>query len=227
MQHETNNEGQRSRLIRLDLYRLLREEILSCKLQPGGELREQELAARFEVSKSPVREALLRLEREGLVIVTPRQGYRVAPISLSEAKDMFELRLVLEEACVASAIQDASDTTLAELDEFRTLSNTGAADAFISYNSRFHSAIAACSGNARMAETTRNLIEHMDRLVRMSLSVDSRHASDHRALIQEHGLIIDSIQKRDRRKAKQLVRYHIGAAQKRVVTALEWNLVKP
>lgn len=227
MRDEASKDGHSGRLMRLDLYRVLREEILGCKIQPGGELREQELAARFEVSKSPVREALLRLEREGLIIVAPRQGYRVAPISLSEAKDMFELRLVLEEACVASAIRDASDAALRRLDEFRTLEGTATTDAFISYNSRFHSAIAACSGNTRMAETTRNLIEHMDRLVRVSLSVDSQHAADHQALIQEHGQIIDTIQQRDRRKAKQLVRHHIGAAQKRVVTALEWNLVKP
>lgn len=227
MQDEAKHARQRGRLIRLDVYLALREEILNCTLQPGAELREQELAARFEVSKSPVREALLRLEREGLIIVTPRQGYRVAPISLSEAKDMFELRLVLEEACAVSAIRDASDEVLAGLDEFRTFGGGPGPDGFIDYNSRFHAAIAACSGNAKMAELTCNLIEHMDRLVRMSLSVDSDHGPDHQRLVQEHALIIDTIQQRDRRRVRQLVRRHISAAQKRVMTALEWNLVKP
>ena len=72
------------RLLRVDIHEKLREEILACRLSPGADLREQELASRFQVSKSPVRDALLRLEREQLVTIAPRQGYRVAPISLSD-----------------------------------------------------------------------------------------------------------------------------------------------
>src|SRR5882757_9697413 len=85
-------------LLRESAYAQLRAEILSCELPPGAEIREAELAARFQVSKSPVRDALMRLEREGLVITIPRQGYRVAPISLADVQDMFHLRGVLERA---------------------------------------------------------------------------------------------------------------------------------
>ena len=71
----------------LFVYTQLRREILSCDLAPGSKIFEQELAERLGVSKSPVREALLRLQEQNLVDVQPRSGYRVRPISLSEAGD--------------------------------------------------------------------------------------------------------------------------------------------
>ena len=79
----------------------LRSDILMCRLAPGDDMREQELAERYAVSRQPVREALLRLEREHLVTVQPRQGYRVNPISLADAHDLLRFRFALEPACVA------------------------------------------------------------------------------------------------------------------------------
>ena len=78
-------------------------------------MREQDLAERYAVSRQPVREALLRLEREHLVTVQPRQGYRVNPISLADARDLLRFRLALEPACVAEAIENARDDVLKSL----------------------------------------------------------------------------------------------------------------
>src|SRR5688572_13601110 len=72
------------RLLREKVYDELRADMIACRLAPGTEIRESELALRFGVSKSPVRDALMRLEREGLVITLPRQGYRVAPVSVAD-----------------------------------------------------------------------------------------------------------------------------------------------
>src|SRR3981189_2992894 len=82
-------------LLRDNVYESLRTDILTCRLAPGDDMREQELAERYAVSRQPVREALLRLEREHLVTVQPRQGYRVNPISLADARDLLRLRLAL------------------------------------------------------------------------------------------------------------------------------------
>ena len=96
-------------LLRVDIYQKLREEILSCELPPGADLREQNLAARFSVSKSPVRDALLRLERERLVTISPRQGYRVAPVSVADARD-FSLGRVFDGAyCVFESLNHVPD----------------------------------------------------------------------------------------------------------------------
>src|ERR1700712_2997183 len=106
-------------LLRDNVYENLRADILTCHFAPGDDMREQDLAERYAVSRQPVREALLRLQRGHPVPWRPRQGYRVNPISLADARDLLRFRLALEPACVAEAIGSASDDVLKSLDEFR------------------------------------------------------------------------------------------------------------
>ena len=129
-------------LLRDNVYESLRSDILTCRLAPGDDMREQDLAERYAVSRQPVREALLRLEREHLVTVQPRQGYRVSPISLVDARDLLRFRLALEPACVAEAIESAPDDILKALDEFRLFA--GDHEDFIAYNRAFHYRAGAC-----------------------------------------------------------------------------------
>ena len=85
-------------LLRDNVYENLRSDILTCHFAPGHDMREQDLAERYAVSRQPVCEALLRLEREHLVTIQPRQGYRVNPISLADARDILRFRQALEPA---------------------------------------------------------------------------------------------------------------------------------
>src|ERR1700761_9464752 len=105
-------------LLRDRVYQAIRNAILTCEFQPGLELREQILGERYRVSRSPIRDSLLRLEHEKLVTVLPRQGYRVNPISLSDVEDIFGLRLVIEPACAAAGAR-ADDEALQSLSRFR------------------------------------------------------------------------------------------------------------
>jgi DNA-binding GntR family transcriptional regulator len=102
-------------LLRDTIYQSIRRAILICEFEPGQELREQILAERYHVSRSPIRDALLRLEQEKLVTVSPRQGYRVNSISASDSKDLFALRLLMEPVCAAAAAR-AEDAELKTLD---------------------------------------------------------------------------------------------------------------
>jgi DNA-binding GntR family transcriptional regulator len=206
-------------LLRTDIYQKLREEILACELAPGADLREQNLAARFSVSKSPVRDALLRLERERLVMISPRQGYRVAPVSVADARDMFRLRSVLETASVAEGARTASDEDLGALDRFRNFREKGSPGGFLAYNREFHCALARLSGNERMAAAACELVDQMHRLVRVS--VDNTERRNPTGLVLEHVRVIDALQRRDGRRAAALLRRHIGAAERRVARALE------
>jgi len=208
-------------LLRDNVYESLRADILSCRLAPGDDVREQELALRYAVSRQPVREALLRLEREHLVTVQPRQGYRVNPISLSDARDLLRFRLALEPACVAEAIENASDKALTALDGFRKFS--GDHESFIAYNRAFHSSLAHASGNRRMAGALCDLIGQADRLVRVSLANIRNH--DPTRLVAEHVEIIEAMQRRDARGALRLIRAHINQTEKRVLPALKRNAV--
>src|SRR6202012_3421261 len=204
-------------LLRENVYERLRADILSCELAPGDDMRELELAERYAVSRQPVREALLRLEREHLVTVQPRQGYRVNPISLSDARDLLRFRLALEPACVAEAIENAPDSVLRALDEFRLFA--GDHEKFITYNRAFHSALAHASGNRRMAAALGDLIGQADRLVRVSVANLRGHDPAH--LVAEHVALIDAMQRRDSRTAARITKGHITETEKRVLPALK------
>ena len=212
-----------SRLLREKVYEQLRADMISCKLAPGTEIREAELALRFAVSKSPVRDALMRLEREGLVITLPRQGYRVAPVSLTDVLDMFHLRAALERACMERIVLHASDTHLKELDTFRHFDPGAWSGGFVAFNRAFHKRIAELGGNARMRDHLIDLIDQMERAVQVSVA--SINKGDPQALVNEHAEIIDALQARAVKRAQRLAEQHIVAAGKRVSKAISQSLI--
>ena len=214
-----------SQLMREEVYWCLREDILSCTLAPGTQLHEGVLAERFAVSKSPIRDALSRLHAEKLIAVEPRKGYRVAPISLSDAADLFEFRALLEQACAQAGAAQADATALQNLDRFREFGSQGGSEAFVAYNRAFHVAVVQLSPNRRMAETARGLVEQFDRLVVMSISaIDDRNIE---ALVAEHNAVIDALQARDGRRAGKLLAQHVGRAEKRVLNVLANAAIVP
>ena len=202
-------------LLRDNIYDALRTSILDCRLLPGAELREKTLAGQYNVSKAPVRDALLRLEQERLVRVRPRQGYQVAPVSVSEAREVLAFRAVLEPACAAAAARSADDVTLSALEQVAT---EGGADDFVAYNQRFHAALAAAGGNRRMAAAAQDLVAQADRLVRISLG--TMEPRDTGRLTAEHMAIAAALRARDARGAARLMRAHLLAAERRIVRAL-------
>jgi DNA-binding GntR family transcriptional regulator len=206
------------RLLREKVYDQLRAEMISCALPPGTEIRENELALRFGVSKSPVRDALMRLEREGLVITLPRQGYRVAPVSLADVQDMFHLRDALEQACMERIVRRASEEQLAALDTFKRYEPAEWPGGFVAYNREFHRTLARMAGNARMRDQLIDLIDQMERAVQ--LSVSSLKKGNPQSLVDEHSELIKALQGRQASRAQRLASRHVVEAGKRVVQAM-------
>ena len=193
----------------------LREDIIACRLRPGVELREQALAARLNVSKSPVREALLRLAQEQLVTIRPRQGYHVARVSLTEAADLLELRRVLELACLRGTVAHASRAQR----EAVVHASAPESDAdFIAYNRGFHSRLAGCCGNGRLAQAAVSAITQTDRLVHLSLGMLENR--DPAQLVIEHAALAEAVMAGDARTAKRLLRDHLEAAERRILDGL-------
>ncbi len=211
------------RLLRETVYEQLRADMISCRLAPGFEMREAELATRFNVSKSPVRDALLRLEREGLVITLPRQGYRVAPVKLSDVLDMFHLRAALERAGVQRIVQRASDEQLKTLDEFRHFDPERWEGGFIEFNRAFHRRLAEIGANPRLRDQLHDLIDLMERAVQVSVA--SLNKGDPQTLVNEHAEIIDALQQRSLKRAQRLVEQHIIEAGNRVDKAISNSLI--
>lgn len=200
------------------VYRALRQDILSCSLSPGQSLHEVDLAARFGVSKSPIRDALIRLEVDRLITVTPRKSYRVAPVSLADAEELFQFRSMMEEAAVRLTSSAADQKHLASLDRFRRLKDWRGTGGFVAYNREFHVALAKLCPNRRIGAATQDLVEQFDRLVILSVSVIDNRDMD--KLVAEHVAIIDAVQACNGRRSARLLSEHIGKARKRVITSL-------
>lgn len=206
-------------LIRDSVYDKIRADILACALAPGARIHENDLAARHDVSKSPVRDALLRLEVEGLIEVLPRKGYRVRPISVADVGELYEMRLLLEKACVRRAIEEATDETLAGLDSFRSAGDRDGLAQWVRYNRQFHRAIAIAAGNARLAKAAAEMIDQFDRLTFVGVAhVTAEGAAE--KLVAEHVALIDAIQARDKGRAGRLITDHIKQSRKRVFAVL-------
>jgi DNA-binding GntR family transcriptional regulator len=218
--------GQPAGLVREEIYERLRRDILSCTLRPGSQIREQALAEHHAVSKSPVRDALLRLQEQGLVEVLPRKGYRVKPVSLADAREMYEMRLLFERACITRAIDEATDEVLRALDRFRSAGDAQDRAAWIAYNREFHLALAEASGNTRLARAAREVIEQFDRLTYMSVAGYDK-ATWLQELADEHCAIIDAMQRRDKRQATALALAHVERSRERLLESLSDLAVVP
>ena len=211
--------------MRDDVYQRIRAGILSCGLKPGSLVQENDLALRYEVSKSPVRDALLRLQEQGLVDVLPRKGYRIKPVSVADAADMYEMRALFERACITRAIEHASDPVLRKLERFRRSGKTPDLPAWIAYNRAFHIAVAEAAGNPRMTRAARDIIEQFDRITYMSMThFDLDHLP---ALVGEHAALIDAMQRRDKRAALAVARGHVDDARSRLAATLSTLAVVP
>lgn len=213
-------------LVRGGVYERLRNDILTCMFRPGSQIHEQDLAQRYAVSKSPIRDALLRLQEQQLVEVLPRKGYRIKPISVSDAREMYEMRLLLEQSCLRRAIEHAPQEELKALDRFLSVPKNIDLPAWIAYNRDFHIAIALACGNQRMARASIEVIEQFDRLTYTGVSsLGDRDALQR--FVDEHGAIVGAMQRRDKRKACALVREHIENSRKRLLDRLAEMMVVP
>ncbi|HEX6979470.1 MAG TPA: GntR family transcriptional regulator [Alphaproteobacteria bacterium] len=223
---EPSNGSNAAPLLREDVYGRLKEAVLSCALQPGSKIYEQELALYYKVSKSPIRDALVRLQAEGLVEVLPRKGYRVAPISVADAIELYEMRLILERACVERACRFASDADIESLERFRRGPTRNERTVWLDYNRAFHMAIASICGSRRLARATIDVIRIFDRLTCVSVSRFEGGQALQR-FVREHCALIDAIKRRDSRRASALVRSHIESSRKRMLEAISSLAIVP
>jgi GntR family transcriptional regulator, rspAB operon transcriptional repressor len=208
-----------AQLVRTGVYEQLRAEILCCSLKPGAQLQERQLAERFHVSKSPVRDALLRLAEQDLIEVLPRIGYRVKRISLSDVRDLYEMRQLLERECIARLIDSAPAEALVRLNAYRAGGAGSELAQWIDYNRAFHAFFADHCGNARLARTARDVIEQFDRLTYTSVTSDPTVVLGD--FVAEHCALIDAIQARDKRQAVAISKEHIESSRRRVLQTLE------
>jgi DNA-binding GntR family transcriptional regulator len=201
-------------------YERLKEMILSAELSPGSELREAALAEQLHAGRTPMREALRRLVQEGLVEVRPRQGYRVAPLTLARVRDLFERRMILEPTAVELATERASAAEMEQLGEL-ALETYEAGDParylqFLTDNRELHVRIAEAGGNAILARTLRVLLDDMHRLLALSMRGDPRSTEK----LHDHRDLYEAMLARDPQRARQIVEHQIEESRSMVMAAL-------
>lgn len=206
-----------TKTIRQKAYEYLREGILSCEIKAGERLAETVLAERIGVSRTPVREALHTLEREGLVEALPRIGYVVCPISEEEVSELCEIRLALEGVALRWALQKDPDKLVAGLRENIDLCErrieSGDIKAFVTLDAQFHEWISRVAGGKRLMEMAQSVRRHM---LRYRIQSIYREETVKRA-IAGHKMIIAAIEKEDKRGAHRALRVHILQSKKDIL----------
>jgi len=196
-----------------DAYERLREEIVEGRLDPGAPLVEAVIAARFHVSRTPVREALRRLEQDGLVERGDR-GMMVRARSPEEILEIYGVRVLLEGLAAKLAAESATPFDLASLDERQREMvgiGTGPSDAkaMAVSNRRFHEALWTASHNRTLFDLLVRLNSHLSRYPTTTLS----HPGRWERVLAEHEEIVEAIRVRDSDRAAKLAEAHMAAAR--------------
>lgn len=191
------------------VFNTLRQAILKGELAPGERLMEIQLAEKLGVSRTPIREAIRKLELEGLVLMIPRRGAEVAKISEKSLKDVLEVRRSLEELAIELACQRMTETDLLELEKaqkaFGTAIQKGDAMEIAETDEAYHDVIYNCTRNTRLVQIINNLREQMYRF-RLEYIKDE---DKRQILLLEHRKILAALKNRRVAEARAAVREHI------------------
>lgn len=192
-------------------YEALKELILQEVYPSGSFLSERQLAARLEMSKTPIRAALERLESEGLVSVSPQQGILVREISVHEVVDIFDVRIALERFALqrlAGTLSERQQNEVAQnLRAQKVALQNGDVPMFTELDANFHLMLCGFLGNREVVQVMRRL---RDRLYRIALQV-LRHDVDRiRTSYEEHTEIFDMLVTNDGARAADLIDAHLA-----------------
>jgi DNA-binding GntR family transcriptional regulator len=202
------------------VFETLRQAILRGELKPGERLMEIHLAQKLGVSRTPVREAIRKLELEGLVRMIPRKGAVVAEITITDLEDVLEVRMALEELAVKLACRKMTEQQLEELcrrsEAFRATLGGNDIGACARADMEFHEGIYAATGNGRLMQMLNNLREQMYRY-RMEYLKDKRC---HPSLEQEHEELLEALRLRDEDLAVSVIGKHILGQKEHIIDGL-------
>lgn len=201
-----------------EVYEQIKRDIAAFRLLPGDRFTEGELGARLGVSRTPVRQALFRLQQEGFVEVQFRAGWRVLPFDFERFEQLYDLRMVLETTAVHRLCADdgrADRTLLAQLAatwQVPPAGRSGDGAKLAQWDEQFHCTLVAAAGNAEMARVHRELTDR----IRMIRRLDFTKAPRIAATYDEHARILEAVQRGRGEEAARLLRAHIETSQAEV-----------
>jgi DNA-binding GntR family transcriptional regulator len=204
-------------------YQLIRREIINCRLKPGQFINESEFISRYEMSKTPIREALKQLAQERLVQSIPGSGYLVTTVTVKDVVELFEMRMILEEAVAVRASKHITDRQLEELsalagENFEIHCSDDLAR-WYEMNLAFHTHIARLSKNERLTQVLHNNLEEVSRFLIMDQGSDA-HTGE---WVAHHQKIIDALRQRDGKLAARITLEDIETSLPRIQMLVQVN----
>lgn len=201
-----------------EVYDQLKRDIAEFRLVPGDRFSENEISERLGVSRTPVRQALFRLQQEGFVEVLFRSGWRVLPFDFEQFEQFYDLRMVLETTAVHRLCADDRRVDRAMLDALAAIWLVPAAQRsddrvqVAQWDEDFHCALVAAAGNAEMARVHREVTERIRIIRRLDFTQQPRID----ATYDEHAKILRAVQRKRGDQAAMLLRAHIETSQAEV-----------
>ncbi|MGE0799006.1 MAG: GntR family transcriptional regulator [Lautropia sp.] len=196
----------------------MKRDVADFKLVPGDRFTENEIGERLGVSRTPVRQALFRLQQEGLVEVLFRSGWRVLPFDFDRFEQLYDLRMVLETTAVRRLCESGQRVDRRLLDDLASVWLVPAAQRcadpaqVAQWDERFHCALVEAAGNGEMARVHRDVTERIRIIRRLDFTKPPRID----ATYDEHGKILKSVRAHRADQAAMLLRAHIETSQAEV-----------
>lgn len=205
-----------------EAYELVKAQIRNNQMPPGFQLSDPELAEQLGMSRTPVREALIKLEQDGLIQLIPRHGFRVLPIRPSDMKEIYEILTSLEPDAAASlAARKPTAKELAPLDKaiaaMQTALDKADLDAWAIADDQFHQTLLSLNGNRRLENIVKGLLDqaHRARLVTLPLRELPSRSTD------EHRQILEHLRSANAPAAREAFREHRQRASEELLAILE------
>jgi DNA-binding GntR family transcriptional regulator len=200
-------------------YRLIKQKVVTLELPPSAVINEQALMRELHLGRTPIREALQRLDAEGLVHIVPRRGTFVNDISVTDLQKIFELRILLEGFCARLAARRITEDQIEEMESaLQELQRVGDGDhrALMRIDKRFHTLLYASAHNEFMAETLDRLYDLSLRLWHLVLT----RLEDVRLSVEQHRKVLAALEEGDGARAETLIRGHIVDFQQKIKAIL-------
>ncbi|PFH19237.1 GntR family transcriptional regulator [Burkholderia sp. JKS000303] len=196
----------------------LREMIINGELQAGERLVERDLAERFGISRIPLREAIQRLEREGLLDIFRNRGAVVRMLSASDVQEIYDMRVLLEGDAIFRSVKRLDDETLARAElVHRLLGESGAPRRQGELNREFHALLYSCCGNERLLTAIAELRSQVERYERLQATL----LADTPSFQVEHTDILQACRERNARGARAMTVAHLESARRIVMRLVE------
>ena len=216
------------------VYAQVREDIIGLRLPPGADLDEAGLEARFGVSRTPVREALIRLASEGLIVLLPNRGARVTHIDIGDVPQLFEALELCQRATLRWTAQRRTSQDVAELREingkFLAAAKSGDIELMGEVNKQFHMVTGRACGNKYFESLYSSLLAVSLRLARTAFGYapmsGEAYEDYYMEVVRQHDAMIDAVESSDPERADALARAHTDLFRERIERYLNNNLAR-